>query len=143
MQYLYLKQDSGTDKFFIGLTNNFLRIYIDGTEYNYYEDFSSNSDWRYLSVSFYPISTTATKVQIFLDSTKFSVKTLYAVFSDSASYDIYVGKDFEGNIYSFEISPLLNVAMSLPKMISSSSCAAFGSTSTCSICPRSSTTGGD
>ena len=80
IQYLYLKSLSGVNKFFIGVNNNFLRIYINGAIYDYYTSLGTNSNWRYLSVSVYTISLSAISVQIFLDSTKLSVQTLRTVF---------------------------------------------------------------
>ena len=143
MQYLYLKRTSGgVDKFYIGLTNSFLRIYIDGATYDYSHSFSTNSNWRYLSVSFYPISTLATNVQIFLDSTKLPIQSLYKVFSDNTAYEMFVGLNFEGNIYSFEISPKLSIDLSVPDLLFTSSCGSHGNTSSCSVCPRTSTTAG-
>ena len=141
LQYLYLKSLSGSSKFYIGVNNNFLRIYINGAIYDYSVSLGTNSSWRYLSVSIYPTSSSATGVQIFLDSTKLSSQTLMGVLTDSTSYDVYIGKDFEGNIYSFEITPLLNVDISTPRMLFTGSWTSYGSTSW-TVCPKTSTTAG-
>lgn len=143
MQYLYLKKVSaGADKLYIGVTNTFLRVYIEGAIYDYAEAFGTNTNWRHLSVSIYKTSTTTTGVQIILDSTKLAPQTLYGVYTDNAAHQVYVAKDFEGNIYSFEIVPLLNIDLTVPRMLFSGSCGAYGSTTSCSVCPRTSTTAG-
>lgn len=144
MQYLYLKYDGGgtTDKFYIGITNTYLRIFIDGVIYDYSQTFSSNSNWRYLSVSFYKTSSTTTGVQIFLDSTKVTAQNLVTTFTDNAAYNVFVGKDFEGNIYSFDIVPMLYVDLTVPPLLVTSSCTAYGSTSSCTVCPRTGTAAG-
>lgn len=117
MQYLYSKVSSGTDKLYIAVTNKFLRVFVDGASYDYSESFSSNSKWRHLSVSIYQTSASTTGVQIFLDSTKLTAQSLPTVYTDNASYDVYAGKDLAGNIYSFEIKPLLNLDLSAPSML--------------------------
>lgn len=141
MQYLFLKQDSGTDKFYIGLTNSYLRVFIDGMTYDYYTNLSTSSSWRYLSISIYQVDSLSTGVQIFLDSTKMSEQVLYTTYTDSATYDIIVGLNLAGNIYSLEISPLLNNMYTTPPMLITASCTDFGSTS-CTVCPRTGTAAG-
>jgi len=143
IQYLYLKKiSSGANQIYIAVTNKLLRIYVAGAIYDYSESFSTNSNWRYLSVSFYKTSASTTGVQIFLDSTKVAEQTLHAVYTEDAAHEVYVGLDLEGNIYSFEIVPLLNVDKTVPPMLFTGTCTAYGSTSSCTQCPRTSTTAG-
>ena len=144
MQYLFLKYDSGgtTNKLFIGLTNTYLRIYIEGATYDYPEAFSSTSTWRYLSVSFYKTSASTTSLIIFLDSTKVATQSLVATLTDSVAYNVYVGKDFEGSINIFEIVPMNFLDLTIPPLLINTGCTPYGSTTSCSICPRTSTTTG-
>jgi hypothetical protein len=144
MQYLYLKYNSvgPANMLYIGLTNTYLRIYITGATYDYPVAFSSSSNWRHISVSFFTTSATTTGVQIFIDSTKVAEQSIPAVFTDTTSYSTYVGKDLEGDIYSFEIVPMLYNDLSVPPMLYTSTCTAYGSTSTCTNCPRTSTSAG-
>lgn len=144
MQYLYLKQNptGPANMLYIGLTNTYLRIYIAGAIYDYPVAFTSSSNWRYLSVSFFTTSATTTGVQIFLDATKVAQISIPAVYTDSATYNVFVGKDFEGNIYSFDIVPMIYNDLTAPPMLFTGTCTAYGSTSSCTVCPRASTSAG-
>eukprot|EP00347_Sterkiella_histriomuscorum_P023935 403332874 len=148
IQYIYECQRN-SNKFSIGLDYNLIKVKVNQAEANYFIDWKQSTNWRYIGVTFMrnsqddlsytSLKVGTTNVKIYIDNGLVSTQNIPAIFTDdqSGTNSDVIGQNFHGVIKRFRISAttLCNLATSTSV---STTCTAYGATTSCSICDKSS-----